>query len=146
MWFWADPTPVAPAKIPSRRGYGSRSPLTSSLPSSKHVPDGRGVLLSRSTAASVAATAADAGQSRQLCIDRSRSVQVRPDCAALLARAGRRRHVPQVRQRHAQCQSMSDTGRKLFAASGGAKAKPNDADRLKKYLTKFGLSWERLTA
>lgn len=41
--------------------------------------------------------------------------------------------------------SMSDAGRKLFAASRSTKAKPNDADRLKKYLAKFGLSWEKLT-
>ncbi len=40
--------------------------------------------------------------------------------------------------------SMSDAGRKLFAASRSAKTKPNDADRLKKYLAKFGLSWESL--
>ena len=45
-----------------------------------------------------------------------------------------------------QSRSMSDAGRKLFAASRGAKAKPNDADRLKKYLAKFGLTWERLSA
>lgn len=43
-----------------------------------------------------------------------------------------------------QSKSMSDAGRKLFAASRDAKAKPNDADRLKKYLTKFGLTWEML--
>ena len=42
--------------------------------------------------------------------------------------------------------SMSDAGRKLFAASRSAKEKPNDADRLKKYLVKFGLNWERLSA
>jgi transcriptional regulatory protein RtcR len=42
--------------------------------------------------------------------------------------------------------SMSDAGRKLFAASRSAKEKPNDADRLKKYLAKFGLNWERLNA
>jgi transcriptional regulatory protein RtcR len=41
---------------------------------------------------------------------------------------------------------MSDAGRKLFAASRSAKEKPNDADRLKKYLAKFGLNWERLNA
>lgn len=40
--------------------------------------------------------------------------------------------------------SISDAGRKLFAASRSAKAKPNDADRLKKYLAKFGLSWDGL--
>jgi transcriptional regulatory protein RtcR len=37
--------------------------------------------------------------------------------------------------------TMSDAGRTLFAASRATKAKPNDADRLKKYLAKFGLSW-----
>ena len=43
-----------------------------------------------------------------------------------------------------QSKSISDAGRKLFAASRSAKAKPNDADRLKKYLAKFGLSWDGL--
>lgn len=38
--------------------------------------------------------------------------------------------------------SMSDAGRKLFAASREQKAKPNDADRLKKYLARFGLGWD----
>ncbi len=38
--------------------------------------------------------------------------------------------------------SLSDAGRKLFAASRAGKAKPNDADRLKKYLARFALSWE----
>jgi transcriptional regulatory protein RtcR len=42
--------------------------------------------------------------------------------------------------------TMSDAGRKLFAASRGAKAKPNDADRLKKYLAKFELAWDSLQA
>ncbi|MES2931878.1 MAG: RNA repair transcriptional activator RtcR [Pseudomonadota bacterium] len=41
-----------------------------------------------------------------------------------------------------QSKSLSDAGRKLFAASRSAKANPNDADRLKKYLGKFGLRWE----
>jgi transcriptional regulatory protein RtcR len=40
--------------------------------------------------------------------------------------------------------SMSDAGRKLFAVSRSAKEKPNDADRLKKYLAKFSLSWDSL--
>ena len=44
-----------------------------------------------------------------------------------------------------QSKSMSDAGRKLFAVSRNTKAKPNDADRLKKYLAKFGLSWESVT-
>lgn len=40
--------------------------------------------------------------------------------------------------------SLSDAGRKLFAISRGAKAKANDADRLKKYLARFQLSWEAI--
>jgi len=44
-----------------------------------------------------------------------------------------------------QSKSMSDAGRKLFAASRGAKARPNDADRLKKYLAKFGLNWSEVS-
>ncbi|MBL9160091.1 MAG: sigma 54-interacting transcriptional regulator [Verrucomicrobiales bacterium] len=38
--------------------------------------------------------------------------------------------------------SLSDAGRKLFAVSRTKKAKSNDADRLKKYLARFGLAWE----
>ena len=38
--------------------------------------------------------------------------------------------------------SMSDAGRKLYAVSRDAKAKPNDADRLKKYLARFQLDWD----
>ena len=44
-----------------------------------------------------------------------------------------------------QSKSMSDAGRKLYAASRETKAKPNDADRLKKYLSRFGLNWEQVT-
>lgn len=40
--------------------------------------------------------------------------------------------------------SLSDAGRKLFAESRLAKAQPNDADRLRKYLARFGLSWQDL--
>ncbi len=40
--------------------------------------------------------------------------------------------------------SQSEAGRVLFAASRRLKANPNDADRLGKYLTKFGLDFERL--
>ncbi|WP_338849697.1 RNA repair transcriptional activator RtcR [Massilia sp. W12] len=38
--------------------------------------------------------------------------------------------------------SLSDAGRRLFAASRAGKARPNDADRLKKYLARFDLSWQ----
>lgn len=37
--------------------------------------------------------------------------------------------------------SLSAAGRALFAVSRLAKAQPNDADRLRKYLARFGLSW-----
>ena len=37
--------------------------------------------------------------------------------------------------------SLSDAGRRLFSASRTRKASPNDADRLRKYLARFGLSW-----
>lgn len=40
--------------------------------------------------------------------------------------------------------SLSDAGRTLFAASRQTKASTNDADRLRKYLTKFGLTFQQL--
>lgn len=40
--------------------------------------------------------------------------------------------------------SLSEAGRQLFAVSRQQKQKPNDADRLRKYLARFGLSWEEL--
>ncbi len=43
-----------------------------------------------------------------------------------------------------ESKSLSDAGRKLYNVSRGAKAKPNDADRLKKYLARFGLEWSQL--
>lgn len=39
---------------------------------------------------------------------------------------------------------LSDAGRLLFHASRQLKAKPNDADRLRKYLSRFGLDWSRI--
>jgi transcriptional regulatory protein RtcR len=41
--------------------------------------------------------------------------------------------------------SLSEAGRTLFAASRTARGSTNDADRLRKYLTRFGLSWNELT-
>ena len=38
-------------------------------------------------------------------------------------------------------ESLSAAGRTLFAASRAAKSQPNDADRLRKYLARFGLTW-----
>jgi transcriptional regulatory protein RtcR len=40
--------------------------------------------------------------------------------------------------------SISDAGRKLFAVSREKRAVANDADRLKKYLTKFGVSFDQV--
>ena len=38
--------------------------------------------------------------------------------------------------------SLADAGRVLFARSRGEKATPNDSDRIRKYLLKFGLHWK----
>jgi transcriptional regulatory protein RtcR len=40
--------------------------------------------------------------------------------------------------------SLSAAGRELFMVSRQSKARPNDADRLRKYLARFGLSWSDL--
>lgn len=40
--------------------------------------------------------------------------------------------------------SLSDAGRKLFTVSRASKAKTNDADRLKKYLKRFDLTWDQV--
>lgn len=40
--------------------------------------------------------------------------------------------------------TLSESGRKLFNASGQSKKITNDADRLRKYLARFGLDWQRL--
>lgn len=42
--------------------------------------------------------------------------------------------------------SLSDAGRELFNVSRGQRSVVNDADRLRKYLLKFGLNWEKLAA
>ena len=38
--------------------------------------------------------------------------------------------------------SLSEAGRALFAASRTKKSSVNDADRLRKYLARFGLAWK----
>jgi len=40
--------------------------------------------------------------------------------------------------------SLSEAGRRLFAVSRSRKGSTNDADRLRKYLARFGLDWKRL--
>ena len=41
-----------------------------------------------------------------------------------------------------QCDTISDAGRRLFGVSRGKRKVANDADRLRKYLTRFGLTWK----
>ena len=43
-----------------------------------------------------------------------------------------------------KAQSLSEAGRILFAVSRRRKAKPNDADRLRKYLARFNLDWQMI--
>ena len=44
-----------------------------------------------------------------------------------------------------QSQSLSDAGRTLFAASRAKRTSANDADRLRKYLARFGLDWATIS-
>ena len=53
-----------------------------------------------------------------------------------------RRQLETVLEVCRRCASLSEAGRELFAVSRQKKANPNDADRLRKYLARFGLSWE----
>lgn len=43
-----------------------------------------------------------------------------------------------------KCRSLSEAGRLLFSASRGRKATTNDADRLRKYLARFGVEWAQI--
>jgi transcriptional regulatory protein RtcR len=42
--------------------------------------------------------------------------------------------------------SLSETGRNLFSASRQKRATANDADRLRKYLARFGLTWDHVAS
>jgi len=44
-----------------------------------------------------------------------------------------------------QSRSLSDARRKLFSASRFRKTSSNDADHLRKYLSRFGIEWEQLS-
>jgi transcriptional regulatory protein RtcR len=46
----------------------------------------------------------------------------------------------------AKCKSLSEAGRMLFSASREKKASTNDADRLRKYLGRFGIEWSDLAS
>ena len=52
-------------------------------------------------------------------------------------------HVIEVCQ---QCRTLSEAGRLLFNASRGRKATTNDADRLRKYLNRFGIEWSQISS
>jgi len=41
----------------------------------------------------------------------------------------------------ADARTVSDAGRRLFNLSRGQRSLVNDADRLRKYMARFGLSW-----
>jgi len=45
-----------------------------------------------------------------------------------------------------ESRTLSAAGRKLFSVSRTAKTSGNDADRLRKYLTRFGLKFEDVSA
>ncbi len=45
-----------------------------------------------------------------------------------------------------QCRSLSEAGRLLFSASRDRKSTTNDADRLRKYLNRFGIDWAQIFA
>jgi transcriptional regulatory protein RtcR len=44
-----------------------------------------------------------------------------------------------------ESKNLSDAGRKLFGTSRDRKTTANDADRLRKYLARFGLDWQKIT-
>lgn len=46
----------------------------------------------------------------------------------------------------AEADSLSEAGRRLFAVSRKDKKDPNDADRLRKYLARFGVNWNAIKA
>jgi transcriptional regulatory protein RtcR len=49
-----------------------------------------------------------------------------------------------ARTESAASRSLSEAGRAVFDVSGMKKETANDADRLRKYLTKFNLDWRTL--
>jgi transcriptional regulatory protein RtcR len=45
-----------------------------------------------------------------------------------------------------ESRSLADAGRRLFAASRTRRTSANDSDRVRKYLARFGLDWDAVTA
>ncbi|MCA9284266.1 MAG: RNA repair transcriptional activator RtcR [Phycisphaerales bacterium] len=77
----------------------------------------------------------------------------RDGCAELLgaARAGELDRFDRVQLEDVlsvcrSSRSISEAGRTLFAVSRTRKASVNDADRLRKYLARFGITWEMIAA
>ena len=62
-----------------------------------------------------------------------------PDGPIIVTRDGRESGPALVQ---AICRSLSDAGRKMFTVSQSKRRSRNDADRLRKYLARFGLSWD----
>jgi transcriptional regulatory protein RtcR len=57
-----------------------------------------------------------------------------------------RLQLEQVVEVCARSRSLSDAGRLLFNQSRSLRSTPNDADRLRKYLARFGLDWSSVSA
>ncbi len=57
-----------------------------------------------------------------------------------------RLQLEQVVEVCAHSRSLSDAGRLLFNQSRSLRSTPNDADRLRKYLARFGLDWASISA
>lgn len=55
-----------------------------------------------------------------------------------------RRQLAHVLDTVVQAGSLSEAGRRLFAESRRRKRNPNDADRVRRYLARFGITWDRL--
>jgi transcriptional regulatory protein RtcR len=55
-----------------------------------------------------------------------------------------RAQLAEVAQICRNSRSMSEAGRRLFGASRIRKTSSNDADRLRKYLSRFGIEWDQI--
>lgn len=81
--------------------------------------------------------AAAGGEARQTLVDLALTPEIR-DRIDLFDRV----QLAEVLRVCASASSLSDAGRRLFSVSRARKASPNDADRLRKYLARFGLEWK----
>jgi len=82
-------------------------------------------------------TASSAGDELEAILPLSQLEVLDPfDCVQLA-------HVVEICRRG---RSLSEAGRMLFSASRSRRASSNDADRLRKYLARFDLSWPQINA